>query len=83
MHTLKGVLCMKIFDDMKIRDLRKEIQSLEHDNAIDEAILSVCVESSSIATLSDRMKERKERIANISSEIKAIKDKYEREEFEE
>jgi hypothetical protein len=29
------------------------------------------------------MKERKERIANISSEIKAIKDKYEREEFEE
>ena len=73
---------MKIFDDMKIRDLRKEIQSLEHDNAIDEAILSVCVESFSIATLSDRMRERKERIANISLEIKAIEDKYEREEEE-
>ena len=73
---------MKIFDDMKIKDLRKEIESLEHDNAIDETILSVCIEASSIATLSDRMRERKEKIAAISLEIKAIEDKYEKEDEE-
>lgn len=74
---------MKIFDDMKIRDLRKELQILEHRNAIDELIMSNCIEeASSITTRSDIIRKRKERIASISLEIKAIEDKYEREEEE-